>query len=721
VSYLKSYKRLNRLIQNESFEPMISWGLRMALSGTMPVIWGLTTGNLNDAVWITLTAEAISWTEMKGSFRWRVRTLLTGALLAIAFGTLGTLTASYILLSVITMFVVGFLATLLKNIGDRASGLALCVYLLFIICNAYPANDIAEVKHRVMLMAIGAAWPVVVGLATSLLMPAKEPFRRQIALILRSIAELIDTISKSGNNKNSRELGDVYLKEKDVRAAIDNSYDFFGRMAHQVQKNEHQHYQLVQLRKAAGLVAVNVIAIGEEMNDIDIPSLDETLRIKAATLFNAMKEAVSRISIFVITLNAEEKLLAVSHINRLKKLTALIREYPLPIEEKQTNAIKRILKLSDRTIKLLESSLHRVDQMGHDKIVLRSYSLIKTSFLLKPKYLFRNILGLFNLNTLTSRYAIRSAVAATAALFIYKWFNVDHGYWLPFSVMIVIQPYFGATFKKAMDRVGGTVLGGIAGGLLLYLPVGLHIKEAILFLTFILMVYYIKKQYAVAAFIITLNLVLLFNLESAYNNMIMATRVICTIGGALLAVASGFALLPTWDKKWLPSHLAGAINSGYGYFIATFFASERITTWTKCKRMVESKNSDVFDSFNRYMQEPGRKKTELYYDLISYNVRITRHLNNIHLEQDEKRATPALPPLPAQQDRINECLQWYNKVMEYLPALSTSLRPNIILSDASFSSPFRLNDSQMISLEKLIIELKTMHEDLEKLHKGVRI
>ena len=716
MAYFKSYKRINRLIQDESFEPLISWGFRMALSGTLPVIWGIATGRLNEAVWITLTAEAVCWVELKGSFSWRIRTLLTGAVLAIFFSTLGTIIGNNVWLSMLGMFIAGYLATLLKNIGDRASGLALCVYMLFIICNAYPAKEFFEIKHRLALIAIGASWPVIVGMFISLLTPVQEPFRRQIALIWRAIAILVTTISKAGTDKNKREFTeDILLKEKDVRTAIDNSYQFFGRMAHQVNKKNNQQYQLALLRKNAGLVAVNVIAMGEEMEHIDIPKLDETLRVKAATLFSAMNEAINRISVFIITLKAEEKLLAISHINRLKKLITLIREYPLPQDEKQTNAIKRILQLTDRTIKLLESAIQRIEHMGKDIPVYRSYSFLKTVFVLRPQYLYSNLRVLFNTTSHTTRYALRSAIAATLALFIYKWFHIDHGYWLPFSVMIVIQPYFGATFKRGRDRIVGTLLGGITGSLLLHLPTGLHIKEVILFLTFILMVYYIKKRYSVAVFIITLNLVLLFNIEMAYNDKIMLTRALCTIGGSLLAVISGFALLPTWDKKWLPAHLADAIYSNYEYFISTFYSEKRIMNWTKYKRMAESKNSNVFDSFNRYVEDPGKEKSLDFYDLITYNVRITRDLNNIHLEQDEKKVTPASYPTMQQQKRIGECLDLFNSILKYLPELNPDIKISIPNNKGNMLTPFILNDAQMISLEKLIIELNSMRDDMNKL------
>ena len=713
MSYIDSYKRLINLVRNESFEPMMSWGLRMALAGTLPVIWGLTAGRLNDAVWVTLTAEAITWVEMKGSFAWRARTLIMGALLSVGFAMLGTITGNSVLLSVICMLFAGFLATLLKSIGDRASGLGLCVYMMFIICNAFPVSAPADIIHRFWLISIGAAWPVVVGIFISLLMPAGEPFRRQIALIWRAISELTAAISETGSGRHS----DVYVKEKDVRTAIDNSYQFYAGMAHQVNKKDNTQYQLALLRKVAGLVSVNIITIGEEMDNITFSELDESLRIKAGTVMNILKEAINRISIFVITLKPEEKLLAISHISRLKKFNDLIRQFPLPAGLPQTVAIRRIVHLIDRTIKLLENAIQRIDQMGTDVRVYRSYSFIKTIFVLRPKYLLRNIQVLLNFNTLTSRYAFRSAIAAATGLFIYKWYNIDHGYWIPFSVMIIIQPYFGATLKKALDRIAGTLMGGITGSLLLYLPVGLHIKEIILFLSFIFMVYYIRKQYAIAVFIITLNLVLLFNIESAYNNMILVARAVCTVGGALLAIISGFALLPSWDKKWLPTHLATAIACNYNYFTATFFSAQRITNWTRLKRQAEGKNSDVFDSFNRYVEEPGKEQTEVFYSLITTNVRITRNLNNIHLEQDEKRNDKEPVSNERQQNRINECLASYNEVLKCLPALYSGNFTKLIEPTPEIVAPFALNEAQMISLEKLIIELKTMKGDLEELAK----
>ncbi len=704
--YISSVKRLSQLIQNESFEPMFAWGLRMALAGTVPVLWGLSTGRVSDAIWITLTAEAITWTELKGSFSWRVRVLLAGTFLAVFFSLVGSLVAHSVWLSVVCMLVVGFFATLLKSIGDRASGLALCVYLMFIICNAYPLNSFNEILHRLALIGVGAVWPVAVGFFISLLMPAQEPFRRHIAIIWRSVAELAGSVAGFAAGKEGANR--FYPKEKEVRTAIDNSYQFYGKMVHQIDEKDEK-YQLYMLRKIAGIISVNLAAVAEEVETNAMNSLDASARVKLITMLDAMREAVSRISVFIITLKPEEKLLASSNINRVNNLLALLRQ--LHDGRSENIAINRILHLTERNMKLMESALQRIGYMEKEKPVFRSYSLIKTSFVLKPQYFFADLRGLFQVNTLTLSYALRSAVAAAVALFAAQWFKIDHGYWMPLSVMIIIQPYFGATFKKATDRIAGTLAGGISGSLFLYLPAGLHIKEVILFLSFIFMVYYLRRNYAIAAFVITLNLVLLFNIESAFDNMLMVTRALCTIGGALLAIGAGFVLLPTWDKKWLPSHLAEAIRCNYEYFIITFYQGEQRANWIKYKRVVESKNSNVFDSFNRYMQEPGEGKSTLYFDLVMHNIRVTRNLNNIHLEQDEAQKNE-LVSSNAVADKVSECCQLFHELLSSLKIIGYVPPPAALPENSSL---LKLNDAQMVSLQKLNIELKTMIGDIIKL------
>lgn len=687
----------------------------MAIASILPVVWGVYTGNMPAATWITLTAECICWVELKGSFAQRMRVLLGGTLLAIFFGITGSITGISIWLSVFAMLLVGFLASLFKNLGDRGSGLAICVYVLFIISNAYPAQDMDALKQRSILILTGGVWTFIASTAVVLFLPAQEPYRRSIALIWRANTSLLETVMQGWNGKGLRSsLRNIYLKEKEVRTAIDNSLHLFEQMAHQADIKEKEEYQLAQLRKATSLAGTHIVAISEELETIKFSDISKEVLLKTGSMLSALRQAFERMSVYVITLKPEDALLLSSRISNVNKRISVLRNTQMD-DSRIAVIINRIIQLTERTIRLMETALGHLEQMGGDRPLYNSYSMMKTLFVLHPKHWVKNTRLLFNLNSFTTRYALRSAVAASVAMLLYKWFHIDHGYWLAFTAMIVVQPYFGATFTKAVDRILGTITGGITGGLLVALPAGMYLKEIILFICFICMVYFLRKKYSYAAFFITVSLVLLFDVEESIDASLIMIRALCTIGGAALAIIAGFALLPDWDRKWLPIHLSNAILCNYEYFRDSFYGDSRISNWTKYKRNAELKNSNAFDSFSRYMQEPGigDRPYIAFYQVIMHNVRITRELNNIHLET-EHQDTETETATEDQQIRIDECCNLFEEIVQQLRILNPAIKP-VVSKAPSAQTPFTLSVHQMFYLDKMLSELKALHKDLAEI------
>ncbi len=688
----------------------------MAVASVVPIVWGVATGHIHEAEWMTLTAESIAWVELRGSGGLRFRVLIGGTLLALFFGFIGSITGTSIWLSVICMMAVAFLSSLFRNLGDRGSGLAICVYLMFIISNAFPVSGVA-LQHRILYILIGGVWNAVVGMAASAFIPEQEPYRRTIAIIWKSIASLTTVVSKGWNGNDTRSsLREVYLKEKEVRSSIDNSFLFHEKMAHQISAKEGKEYQLAQTRKATALVAAHIIAMSEELENLNSAAIDNNVRLKLYALFKAMQQTADRMAAYVLHLKPEDELLLTTRINRLNKLIDRLRAYPLR-DGKEKQTILRVAQLTERSIKLIERSMTRLEGLGTELPVYRSYSLLKTVYVLHPKHLWRNLLLLFNLNSLMFRFSVRTALAAGLALFVYQWFDIERGYWIPFTVLIVIQPYFGATFKKAIDRMAGTVIGGIVGGLISALPRALHLKEFVLFICAIFMVYFLRKRYSIAAFFITVSLVLLFAVEGEFNFNLLVIRALSTLGGALLAVLAGFALLPAWDNKYLPRYLSDALNGNYEYFKHSFFVRSKQHPWTRYKRIAETRNGNVFDSYNRFLDEirATADLSDLYFEVISHNVRLTRELNNIHLEEESKNEIQkSKEPNATQQEKITRCLDLLNQCMAAADNVSPvkNMKPvlpggNVIISC--------LTAHQEIYVDKMTIELQSMLEELTTL------
>lgn len=715
VRTVRPYRQLERLINREALEPDVSWGIRMAIAAMAPLLWGIYTNNIEQAGWIALIAECICWVELKGDFQHRLKLLAGSSALALISALLGSVTGFSILLSVVLMGIVAFFSSVLKNIGSRGGGMSICVYAIFIFCNAYPTESIPELQERSALILIGILWNGVAAVAASLFIPAQRPYKRFVATIWKSIAELTEAISKGWDGVGVRSNEhDIYLKEKGIRTAIDDSLEFFDKLSDEASEQDGDEYVLAHVRKAAALVGVQVTMIAEELEAIERNNIDQDIRIKVFTLLRALEQTMERLAVYTIAAEKGEELVVRSRINRLFKLSALLKEQLENETVTEKESFLRLVHIAERTTRIIESSYENLKKIAGERSMVRSYPLMKTIFILHPKYWVKYIRLLFDFSTFTARYGLRSAIAAGLAMFIYRFWDIDHGYWIPFTLIIVMQTYFGATLTKARDRILGTLAGGIVGGLFLKLPTGLYLQEAMLFMTFIPMIIYIRTRYSVAAFFITLNLVLLFNINREMSDTLIITRALSTVAGAGLAVAAGFLVMPMWDKKWLPVHLANAVYTNYEYFLSVFYKREDNLNWTRCKRKAESGNSNVYDSFNRYMNEPKvrRRPFAIFYYIITHNIRITRELNNICLELEHDEGGTAVPDAE-HTALVEECGKWLNKNIELLPLLSKEGSYNIVSSEDIASRAVVLNKQQVVFLEKMLVELKGMHSDMK--------
>lgn len=699
---------------------MLSWGIRMTIAVIVPLFYGVYTHRNAEAMWIIIAAESICWVELKGSFAQRVRILLGGAFLALVFGFAGCISSGNLWLGLLLMLVVVFIASLFKNLGERGSGLSLAVYVMFITANAYPVADFDATLERCGYIALGGAWTFLVGTIASLFMSEQTPYKRSIAFIWKSTASLAAIIDHGWDGKTQKAgIREIYLKEKEVNAAIESSLQLYDKRAYQNDHDSENARQMAHLRRTAYLTSATLMTLAEELDGIKSSLLSGEQKQSVHAILKSISVICERMTIYTVTSKSEEEMLLRSRIIRLQNMCALLRESNIPVSEQRS--VKYVLHFTERIVRLVEEGMANINFVAGDKKVYRSYSLMKTLLILHHKHWINTIRRLANFNTHSFRYALRTAIVATIALFIDKWFDIDHGYWLPFTVMIVVQPYFGATIKKALDRVLGTILGVVIGGLLLALPPDLHTKEILLVVCPVLMVYFLRTQYSVATFFISIFLVALFAAENSLSNEVIITRTLCTIGGAALAVAGEFALLPTWDKKWLPRHIAEAIHANYNYFLFTFYPNNfsSLHQWTHYRRVSESSNSNAFDSFNRYLQEPTSKNKDfnLYYQMVSHCIRITRELNNYHIESDVQKRVLQRNDFEQQKIKINECLQRFNQVEFALKKLNWDKDKSVqqeIIEQAPVSY-IPLNDTQFIYLDKLNVELNAFVRDMDKL------
>lgn len=155
------------------------------------------------------------------------------------------------------------------------------------------------------------------------------------------------------------------------------------------------------------------------------------------------------------------------------------------------------------------------------------------------------------------RHAVRAAVVAVPAVaFALIWVG-PFQHWLTITVVLTMQPYIAATWQRAVERVGGTIVGALIGAALAFVPHGPLVTAALLFP--LSAIGFAVRQVSYGAFIACLTpfiVVLIEVVEPGQSEWVTAgMRVVYSLAGGLLAVGCCLALWPSWEPNRLKAEL----------------------------------------------------------------------------------------------------------------------------------------------------------------------
>jgi uncharacterized membrane protein YccC len=183
------------------------------------------------------------------------------------------------------------------------------------------------------------------------------------------------------------------------------------------------------------------------------------------------------------------------------------------------------------------------------------------------------------------------------------------------TVLVVLKPNFGGTLTIVIQRIAGTILGGLIA---VILGTFIHDKIALLFSAGLLAfaAYSLRPlNYSLFVLALTPMVVLILNLSNIGDWWIALLRVFETLLGGFLAVLGGCVLFPIWERQQLRPRLASAIRSTRDYFFpaSEFVRGEPVTdaTLDDAQHRAALDISNVIASAQRSLTEPGRSRQEI--------------------------------------------------------------------------------------------------------------
>jgi uncharacterized membrane protein YccC len=221
-----------------------------------------------------------------------------------------------------------------------------------------------------------------------------------------------------------------------------------------------------------------------------------------------------------------------------------------------------------------------------------------------------------NWRSLTFRHALRAAVTAAPAIaFTLIWFT-PYDHWLTIAIIATMQPYFGNTFARALERAAGTLAGGLLAALMgMFVTTRLEIAAAMFPLAVVALAIR-SASFGLYMAALTPMIVVLVELgqPGASGWQIAAARALLTLIGCLIAVASSYLLWPSWEPDRLPAEVRAAIEAHGRYAAAVFslrLGETRVRDVEDARRSVGLATNNAETSISRALLEPTRAHARL--------------------------------------------------------------------------------------------------------------
>ncbi|HSS02083.1 MAG TPA: FUSC family protein [Kofleriaceae bacterium] len=173
------------------------------------------------------------------------------------------------------------------------------------------------------------------------------------------------------------------------------------------------------------------------------------------------------------------------------------------------------------------------------------------------------------LDSAVLRHATRVAIIALLSVLVTRALDLQRGYWATLTAVLLLQPYLPATITRGLQRVGGTIAGGLVAtaiAALIHDPLGIALAATALAAVSAAV---LQLNYGLYALFLTPTFVLLAEVH-ARDTHLVEIRIANTLLGAGLAVAGALLLWPSRESTRTGDRLADALDGAAVYLREVF-------------------------------------------------------------------------------------------------------------------------------------------------------
>ena len=636
MAAFRPWQYLTHRAEHESLRPDAGRAVRCTFALMVPLLVA-TAGHLPvDAAFAALAAQNVAMLDIRGAYALRFSLLLAVSAIFAGCAGLGGILAPHLWLAVGAMAGVAAAGGLWRQLSsDYGPTVAVSSTLMYAYGLAGTGGPVVA-RHHMLATLAGGLWGVLLQVTFWPLRP-QHPLRRAVSDSWLAVGDLF-TAMASDPPRPAAERGRAMAEaEAALRVVLDQTDEALALGGAARQTTWLQ--RLGALQGAAARLASQVGALNTALEGL--PAADQArLAPSWQTVLTTLTNTARTVALAVVSRQPGHLAACAVRLQRLHLLLqALQSRVPpsaaLPIAD-LVGQIEAHLEVIGRD---LRATIERAGERSATSLELFDLNV----WTMRPLASALNFGA--RIDPILIRYSVRIACLTMLGVLAFKGWGLPHGYWLPFTMVVVLQPDYGATRTKAAQRMVGTLVGSIFASFLLLLHLPLAAIMAAIAVSCFIFIYFLKRSYGVAVIFITLFVVLLTESSGRVQLAFTAERLASTLAGGLLALFAALVFWPMWERERFPPLLAQALRASADYLrlLAQHLREGRPydAEAVQAKRRAESASSTVFASLQRMMGDPKNRQEGLAQAaaLANGNQRLIRSFNLVALH--------LAPPAPA--------------------------------------------------------------------------
>lgn len=706
---------LEQQVKSLFFGQYLASGLKITLGILVPSLVFAWADNLDYGLIISLGAFYVSISDHPGPVIHR-RNGMLATILFIFFTVIVTgLINQHVWLLAVEIFVFCFLFSMLTMYGARASAVGTAALLMMISSIHIGSMGISLLFYSLLILA-GGIWYLLLSLSLNQIRPYRQAQQHlgegvlEVAKYIRLKADFYD---------HNIAVESLYKKLVIQQIVVNEHLDTVRQIILRTRK------KVKETMKSGRLVMMIFIDIVESFELAMSTHQDYTLLREKFSKYDLLSEFNNLIHKIAIEfddlgyalINNQKPRPLVNFDNDL----VLLKDKISVLESQGISVItlKKTL-INSRNMILLLEDMYNYFLVEKLTFLSKTDEADLTKFISHQDFDWKTFKNNLSFRSAIFRHSIRLAMSCLLGYLIIVWLPFDqHSYWILVTILVIQKPDFVLSKKRNYERVIGSVVGGLAGALILLWIHNDAIRLLLLILFMILSFSFNRIRYMVGVIFMTALILILFSLISDTNNMdLTAQRILYTIIGSGIAFLASYFILPIWESSQIRYLMSNTLKANLIYFkiiISRFTKDPFPTTDYKLARKdVLMETANLGTAFQKMLDEPKHKQENLPYinEFVVLNHILSSYLASLSSDLEEIHAPGTMSY--AHLKLIQKTRLFLQEAISHIDE-----RPfKIDLELPDISKEANKENSDFLLIEKQLRLIKKVSADIEKISKA---